>query len=216
VARREHLIALVALSLPGCGEDRSSGAPDQREVSGKAGPTPTARTDSSRAVQSNNSRPPPSQAPIRSSHPGPRGPGSRVITTRSGVVVVTPPRPRPTRSRPGSRCGRIVIERPGTTRTAYLPPKPGIRARRVSREAVQVSWRFLTLPRACRPTHLRLIVDVSNDILPGRQTVVPIRRSKGVTRLSIPRDLAGADSIHAVAVSRERLPAPNVSVAIQQ
>jgi hypothetical protein len=146
---------------------------------------------------------------------GPRGPGSRRIVIPGGVVVTTPPSPTSTETPAPASCGRQRVLVAGGEKKVTTPPRPGIQALRVNPQTVLVRWRFSALPGACRPARLRLTVDVSDDILPGKQTVFKISNAHGEKALPVPADLAAADVLHASALDTKGRQSPTASVAIR-
>lgn len=147
--------------------------------------------------------------------PGPRGPGSRRIVAPTGVVVVTPPPPRAAAQISELTCGEERVIASGKEKRLLAPPAPGISARRLDARTVLVRWSFRRLPGRCMPIRLRLRVDVSGDILPGREIVARVRSKTGRARLFVPPDLARVDAVHASALAADGAQSNTVSVAIR-
>jgi len=79
-----------------------------------------------------------------------------------------------------------------------------------------VSYRFNSLPPACRPVGIELGLDSSEDTLPGFSFTRRVRGLSGRVELRLPRYLRRADIVEASAVARGRIRGQEVSVRSQR
>jgi hypothetical protein len=221
-ARRIAPLCCVLL-LVACDEgspsDSNPAMPGDRDgtASARHEPPPSQR-DSRKPGRSSRSRPtdaPVVDAPGQASRAGDRGPGSRIITTASGVVLSTPPKPGSTLTRPSSRCAQVLVSRTGKDRRLRAPPIPGIQARRLDARAVELKWRFESNPSACRAVRLSVTVDVSDDVGAGNRVFLRVRGSDGTHEVTLPPDLRRADVLKASAIDARGLQSPPAAVTIR-
>jgi hypothetical protein len=198
------LVAAIWLSACGQSADRSRDDAEKRHGQERHGSTSAGKTRQTRTENRRRS--------VAAAHRD-----ETVRTTNSGVVVAEPAAPKATATRPESNCGRQKLGAKNNQQgaTILIPPAPGIRARRAGPHVVEVVWRFGRLPARCRPTRLRFAVDVSDDGLPGRQTVTKVSGRYGTKRLRVPSDLGGADVVRAEALTAKTSQSRTASVVIQ-
>lgn len=199
-----------AAALVGCDGSRE---PSQRSaaVSVTTEATSTGAADRKSSGTKTNRR----KSPGRSVHLRGYPQTGRTKTTASGAIVILPRRPTGTLAQAGRRC-TVKVQRQGdSTRRYFLPPSPGITARRLSDAKVLVAYQVFTVDRRCRTTNLTLTIDVNDDPRAGVSTVVSVRRARGTVTIDIPPDLANADVIRATARTRQGYPSEAASVLIR-
>ena len=158
---------------------------------------------------------PASPSPVLEARAAPRGHGSKILVTKSGVVVATPPAPQTKYVPPSGSCtAQAIVTREGK-RERTAPPTPSLQGRRLTERKVLAQWRFRRLPTQCRPHWLRLAVDVSDDILPGRQQLIRVSDAAGEARVTLPPDLARADTLRASVLDAHGTQSPTISVRIR-
>ena len=137
----------------------------------------------------------------------------RTTTTKSGAIVILPPRPTATVTTPDRRCEarRQQNKRQGPR---LFPPAPGLRARRAGSEVI-IAYRFARVDRRCRPSSLQVNADVTDDRLPPTGKLVVVRRRRGVIRLPLPPDLRRADAVSATARTQDGRPSRATTVLIR-
>jgi hypothetical protein len=91
---------------------------------------------------------------------------AKTMTTKSGAVVVTPPRPMKSEVAPGRGCVREQRGIGTQRRTVWLPPRPGVQAAR-TRDGVFLSYKFPEATDRCVPARLQVTFDVNDDRCPG-------------------------------------------------
>jgi hypothetical protein len=138
--------------------------------------------------------------------------GSQRIELPGGVVVVTPPAPKVTATRPQVGCR--TVEGPGG-RPLGIPPAPGISARRIAPGRFAVHYQFAAVDRRCRPSMLSVNVDVNDDPLPGAGIDVSVNDRRGHVVFSVPEQVADADVARAKAVGRGGVASQSTSVLIR-
>ncbi len=139
----------------------------------------------------------------------------RKVRTKSGAVILLPPKPTQTATAPQRGCQRTRFEGGGRDRIRLLPPAPGVSARRVGPAKVLVVYRFGAVEPRCRPASLELTVDVNDDRFAGDGTVVRVRLPRGEIPLSLPEHVAGADVLRATARTEAGLPSRVAIVLIR-
>jgi hypothetical protein len=137
---------------------------------------------------------------------------TRTITTPSGAIIITPPRPKATEIRPGKSCVQV---RTSARRRVVVPPHPGLRAERSGPTEVTVRYRFPALPPRCRPVALLITLDVNDDGRPGTTSRFQARR-EGVITVGVPTWLRDPppDVARMSAFSRDGLRSDTGSVLI--
>jgi len=200
------LCAGVAGSAVGC-DDTTAG---QRSPQAKNA-SPGGDSDAPRGSQSGSSAlGDPGSAP--ESHVG-REDGVRTIPTPSGGLVVTPRRPTVLQIESASACAGPF--RGPSGQTAYLPPKPGLAAEWQGTRDVLVTITFGSTPRRCRPTQVRVTLDVNDDGQPGISRVHPVRARTQRVRLRRPPYLSAMpDVVAASAIDRRGLTGQTATVLI--
>jgi glucose/arabinose dehydrogenase len=197
------LFVVACLMLAGCGDDDAKRASPGPSAAPSARQTPTDKPSTKDRRRSRGSTP--------------RAPAPHRVdlskletkTTKSGAVVILPPRPTATTTRPSGNC--VSDEKGNRT----VPPVPGLSARRVNRRTVTVVYRFDRTDQKCRPAHLEVTLDVSSDTLPGTGRIFSVVGSRGRVTLRVPRDLRRADVVRATARTGDGRPSTTASVLIR-
>jgi hypothetical protein len=113
---------------------------------------------------------------------------------KGGAIIFVPPLPRQWSTKPSRGCVDLgAADSPD--RRILAPPVPGVRARATADRTVTVSYRFHTLPAACKPVTLLVTLDVNDDGGPGATRDVPIRRSESDVPLGVPSYLRGTPNV---------------------
>ncbi len=146
-----------------------------------------------------------------SKHPGVVQ-GSQRIELPGGVVVVTPPAPSVTATGPETGC--TVVNGPDH-QPLGIPPAPGITARRIAPGKFAITYEFAVFDPRCRPSQLRVSVDVNDDPLPPSGTEASIQGRRGRIIVSVPALVADADVARATAMTAARLTSRSTSVLIR-
>lgn len=105
-----------------------------------------------------------------------------------------PARPSETTVRPSRGCTGSAKE--------PLPPRPGLRARRLGASTLLVRVTFAGVPRRCRPTWIRLTLDVNDDPLPPDAGLFKVAQLRRPLKVAIPPRVRNADVIRASSVMR--------------
>lgn len=142
-----------------------------------------------------------------------RRPGRTSIRTSDGIGISLPDRPERVVAKPSSSCA--LVEDGDGRGTTLLPPRPGVTAARLSPRRVQVVITFRRLPAECRPTHVRLTVDVNDDPLPPATAVYPWRRVREPLVIGIPQRVRNADVLHASSITAEGASSDSAGVLIR-
>jgi hypothetical protein len=199
---------LALISAGACGEDENPKLVRSQPV------------DRAAPVQRGQYEPAPqggyAHSPIRESRRGrdSRPPASsRGIRTRSGAVVMTPPRPTKAAAQPNYGCVRDHRGVGTRRKIVWLPPRPGLRTV-MRRQAITVSYAFRGSIERCIPTTLQITLDVNDDPLPGRSQYVRARHMEGRVTIPIPEDLDAADVVRVSAMTRRGVPGEAASVLI--
>jgi hypothetical protein len=195
------LLGVGCLPIAGCGDDEGNRVSPRASTAPYARQTPPGKTSTKgrRAGASTPSAPAPHRVDLSK---------LKTKTTDSGAVVILPPRPTATTTRPSGKCEGSKGEGSG-------PPAPGLSARRVNRHTVTVLYRFARTERECRPAKLELTLDVTSDTLPGTGRIVSVEGRRGQVTLRVPRDLRRADVVRAIARTDDGLPGRTASVLIR-
>jgi len=150
------------LCLVGCGGDEPNARPSAAPQTEKSARSPSAPATGPEqrpgAAAANRTMP-------EGSRPSPRGPGSKVMRTPSGGLVITPPTPTQARARPSSKCGEAI--RAPSGRLLFAPGAPGLIASKTDRSTVLVTVTVGGGQRRCEPTHARVTLDDNDDGAPG-------------------------------------------------
>jgi len=208
--RRAVCVASIvaALFAAACGGDEE--VPPRAERGSEPGSPTDGRPSAEPRSESGKANGERRISPSSDSHPG----GSaKTVTTESGAVVVTPPRPTKSEVAPGGGC---VLEQRGIgaqRRTVWLPPRPGFQATR-TREGVLLSYKFRGATERCAPSRLQVTFDVNDDPLPGRSTYLRVNGREGRLRLDLPDDLEGADVVRVSALTKRGVPGQSASAII--
>jgi hypothetical protein len=135
--------------------------------------------------------------------------------TKSGAVVVLPPRPTDSATEPERGCHAKTFRGARQTIRRFLPPAPGLTARRADSGHVVVSYSFAPFESRCRPASLELVVDDNDDPLPPTGTTERVHDRRGEVRVSLPDRMRDADVVRAIARTEEGLPGNAVAVRIE-
>ena len=92
---------------------------------------------------------------------------------------------------------------------------PGLRADRLPGNRLAVSITYRALPRKCRPSVVRVTIDVNDDGLAPASDVAPVRGLEQTLTLKIPERLRAADVVRASSETREGDSSESVSVLIR-
>ncbi len=136
----------------------------------------------------------------------------RAVVKDSGAVYLPPDLPTEGAVGPGRRCEDRVD---ASGARASFPPSPGISATRVG-NVVKIRYHTADVPRRCAPVSLRLVLDVNDDPLPGRSTVINTQLLKGHVDLKVPVGLEGADVVRAIARTAQGAPSDATAVVIRR
>jgi len=134
--------------------------------------------------------------------------GRKAVRTPSGGVAYVPTKPKAT-SVAGSR-GCVTDDEGDVS-----PPVPGLRADRLPGNRLAVSITYRALPRKCRPSVVRVTIDVNDDGLAPASDVAPVRGLEQTLTLKIPERLRAADVVRASSETREGDSSESVSVLIR-
>jgi len=140
--------------------------------------------------------------------------GLKLITTEGGGLVLLPAKPRARATEPSEGCVRGRVVGPRGPTTALLPPKPGLRAKRVG-ETLIVTYELPGGLNNCRPWTLRLTIASSN----GRNLSITrpyrLRVLRGSQRVRVPAYFDDPpDIVHGSTATRDDLRSPVASVSI--
>jgi hypothetical protein len=135
----------------------------------------------------------------------PEGLGERrVVTTKSGAVVLLPKRPSRSMTAPGNGCERREIRQPrGAAEQVLMPPSPGITARRAGAARVVIRYRLSSRDTGCKPAFLRLTIDATGDTLSPAGETIRIRGRTGRVRVRVPSYLGRVDVVRAKTHTRD-------------
>jgi hypothetical protein len=144
-----------------------------------------------------------------SSAPQPTAP--RAIRADGGAVVRFPVRPDRTKA-PASPACTQGKDGDGSG-SSLLPPRPGVRATR-NADRLRVEIFFERVPERCKPSHVRLTVDVNDDPLPPATAVYPMRRVQRPLVIQLPERVVKADVLHASTVTSSGASSDSATVLI--
>lgn len=144
---------------------------------------------------------------------GPRLSGDKVVRTAEGAVVRLPARPERYHAKPATVCSKSRHDKPRGS--DWLPPTPGAHAAQIDRDRVRISVAVASVEARCRPTHVRISIDVSSDPLPPRTSVYGISTLRRPLVVRLPDRLWGADVVNVSAVDSSGGSSESVGVLIR-
>jgi hypothetical protein len=118
------------------------------------------------------------------------------ITTPGGAVVRPPAKPKRTVARPSKACERHRSRYRRAERLLF-PPRPGLRARRLSPRTIEVSWWFRELSDDCRPAEMSFAFASSRSALAPFVTELTVKALSGRRRFRIPSPFDAPDILSA-------------------
>jgi hypothetical protein len=96
------------------------------------------------------------------SEPGPVS--MHAVTDPNGSTAYRPALPTTFEQEPTPTCQRTTVEDgTGVTRTATIPPRPGLRAEALGVHRTKVTWWFNDVPSDCRPALMLISVSANDD-----------------------------------------------------
>jgi hypothetical protein len=110
---------------------------------------------------------------------------ARTIVGTDGARTILAPLPRTYRTTPSSGCERAPAPAPGTPRR-LLPPSPGLSARQLTRDTVEVHYGLPADVAKCRPWRLLFVLYTSRGRTGSINTERKVRRRMGTARLRVP------------------------------
>jgi hypothetical protein len=130
------------------------------------------------------------------------------VTTESGAVVRLPVKPSEHEISASPNCERMMATfHDGSTptkRPIVVPPRPGLRAKAISSNEVELAWSFEGLSSDCRPTQLLLSVTASEHVgaTPTTRTI-DVTTASGTTPIVYPDFLPPPDVAMASSLSAD-------------
>jgi hypothetical protein len=177
--RRGALMSVVLLTVgthAGCGDD------DRKQPGQAAG--------QSRVEPIADEDPRPGGLPKRMASKSVRVNGGAVVRLPAKPdQVEVPASPACTHGRDGDGSG-----------VTLLPPRPGVRATRIGDDRLLVEVSFGRVPSRCKPSHVRLTIDVNDDPLPPATAIYPVGRLRRPFVVKVPERVAKADVLHASSI----------------
>lgn len=178
--------AVVAWRGPAGDAPRSTAAPeDVRASPSQPRTAPSGAADANATSGTVPQARSPGQVASDSSRPSATVP-RRTVRTPSGAVVTLPAPPASEVVPAGRRCTPLGPNVPPQLRGEMVPPSPGLTARRLGGERVEVRYELPQVPDACTPTRILVSVDVNSSPAPAWTQNFPIRGGSGAVVVAVP------------------------------
>lgn len=202
---------LAAIVLARCGADQST-PPDAQPAQGAPAAQPSqvpSQTAPTGAGGGGTTTGGPASDPLRGDD---IVRGRKAVPIPGGGVAYVPVEPKATTLDPSPSCTKAKDGYSGHEST--LPPRPGLRARRLDGRSVLVTVTFASIPDACRPVRVKLTFDVNDDPLPPAAHLFTLRQLRAPRKITLALDVRAADVVRASSITADGTSSESAAVAI--